>query len=322
MGRRRVASRGAIVPPPAKVTSRKHARRLTSKYHDITHRLAAATTEEARAKCQLELESMGGVQAYQAASALNTALNSTSRWVIRVLRRAHGRQPPHRPRVLEIGAVNTQLLDAVDLDVRAIDLHTLEPRIEQCDFLSLPLGGTVDSDVGHIILYDAVVCSMVLNCVPNERKRFEMLVSIRSQLRSGGRAFITIPRTCLLHSFTIDDHSFLDALRAVGLRPTSEGDAPNQPPASTKIAYFECEATVPCAEAAGRFQRARHEARRSNRATATALGSRGKSAGAAFDVDVGGNLGFGIRVPRESCTTSPPAKACAAQTSPCSNLVI
>ena len=289
---------GPIVPLPQKVTSRKHARRLTTQYHDITRRMAAATSEEARAACRVDLEAMGGVKAYQAASALNTALNPTSRWVMRALRQSSRASTPPM-RVLEIGAVNTQLLDAEGLLVRAIDLHSLEPRIETCDFLSLAHGGTVDPATGRVQLYDAVVCSMVLNCVPNERKRFDMLVGIRSQLRRGGRAFVTIPRTCLTHSFTLSEPIFVDALASVGLRCLDEATAA-KPPESAKIAYFECEATMPCAEAALRCQRSRFEARKAHRAAAdtpTAVLKR-KSAGASFDVDVGGHLGFGVRVPR------------------------
>ena len=188
---------------------------------------------------------MGGVAAYQAASALNTKLNSTSRWVQRALRRSPipGAASPNR--VLEIGAVNTQLLDAQDLEVRAIDLHSSDPRIEQCDFFSLAHGGEADTSSGATRLYDAVVCSMVLNCVPHERRRFEMLVGIRAQLREGGKAFVTLPRSCLDHSFTLCEASFADALTAVGLPPIVDAKLPE----SAKLVYFECEAALPCAEA-------------------------------------------------------------------------
>ena len=306
---------GPIVPPPAKVTSRKHARRLTTQYHSITHRLAAASTESERESCRAELDSMGGVAAYQAASALNTALNPVSRWVKKsLLNSSSVRQKSTTPlRVLEIGAVNTQLLDSAGLAVRAIDLHTVEPRIEQCDFFTLPHGGEVDAAGGCPKPYDAIVCSMVLNCVPHARKRFDMLVGIRSMLKSGGKAFITLPRSCIDHSYTLCEASFCDALAAVGLRRLNgmEGGkdgtggakfaddvvVATEAPVSTKIVYFECVAELPCADAALRVQRARHEARLKSRVQAS--GSvRAKSAGATFDVDVGGTLGFGVRVAR------------------------
>ena len=294
-----------IVPLPKRVTSRKHARKITTAYHAITEQLHHARDESEHARLQVELAEMGGVQAYQQASALNTALHSTSRWVISSLRTcgilAPGRGAP-RPRVLEVGAINTQLLDCAALHVRAIDLHSSEPRIEQCDFLSLPHGGEIEPSSGASVPYDAVVCSMVLNCVPDPRRRFDMLIGLRAQLRAGGRCFVTVPRTCLLHSFTIDEELFRTCLVAVGLPTVADGPKPRGTPGADpasaprqKISYFECVAALPSAEAAQRFQRGRHERRR-------ALSSRGatrrKSRGADFDVDLGGYLGFGARVPR------------------------
>ena len=49
----------------------------------------AEAKEEAKAKAaaaRAELAALGGTAAYQEASALSTALNSTSRWVVRALR--------------------------------------------------------------------------------------------------------------------------------------------------------------------------------------------------------------------------------------------
>ena len=66
-------------------------------------------------------------------------------------------------RVLEIGAVNEQLLSCSWLDVRAIDLLSSSPRIEAIDFFSLS-----SADV----TYDVIVCSMVLNCLPAPALRF------------------------------------------------------------------------------------------------------------------------------------------------------
>ena len=41
-----------------------------------------------------------------------------------------------------------------------------------------------------------------------------MLVGIRSQLKAGGFAFVTLPRSCVDHSFTMNEGSFADALAA------------------------------------------------------------------------------------------------------------
>lgn len=59
------------------------------------------------------------------------------------------------PRSLQVGAINTQLLEAPELRVRAIDLHSSHPRIEQQDFLSLPHGGEYDAASGMTRSYDA-----------------------------------------------------------------------------------------------------------------------------------------------------------------------
>lgn len=287
MGRPRHAA--PIVPAATKVTSRRHARKVTSAYHKLTAQIKQAQSAEERAAATAELEQMGGVIAYQQASALNTALNSTSRWVVQALRQ-RGLLPQRegRLRVLEVGAINTQLLDEPQLKTRAIDLHSINSRIEQCDFLSLPHGGEVDPTSGASRPYDAVVCSMVLNCVPEPRRRFDMLVGLRAQLDARGVCFVTVPRTCLKHSFTVTHESFCDSLRAVGLVPVAYGKA------SEKVAFFECEAAAPDAAAALRFQQARHERRRAQRARAAGA----KSRGAHFDIDLGGYLGLGVRVAR------------------------
>ena len=144
-----------------------------------------------------------------------------------------------------------------------------------------------------------------------------MLVGIRAQLRAGGRAFITLPRSCLDHSFTLSEKSFCEALVAVGLppsgpRPSGEeerraggeqsteragGERSTETPSSSKIAFFDCVASLPDADAARRFMRMRHEARKAHRAAEGAAGKgrdkgkgkwKGKSAGSAFDVDLGG----------------------------------
>ena len=126
-----------IVPVPKVVSGRKHARRITSAYHTITHKLEAATSESEKQRCRRELEDIGGVEAYQQASALNTKLNQVSRWVKRSLFRGGGPTSGAPLRVLEIGAVNTQLLESPGLAVRAIDLNSTHPRIEQRDFLMI-----------------------------------------------------------------------------------------------------------------------------------------------------------------------------------------
>lgn len=44
----------------------------------------------------------------------------------------------------QVGAINTRLLDVPWLDVRAIDLKSQHPRIEERDFFSLKPSGEYD----------------------------------------------------------------------------------------------------------------------------------------------------------------------------------
>ena len=125
-----------LVPPP--IASRRVARRVTSEFHRLAQDAARAPTAAARAAAERVLEARRG--RYQEASALSTALHSTSRWVLRVLRRrgvlgaAANARPPA---LLEVGAVNTQLLEARGLAVRAIDVRSSMQRIERVDFFDL-----------------------------------------------------------------------------------------------------------------------------------------------------------------------------------------
>ena len=188
---------------PSAMKSLKRARHVTSEFHRIQRELDVVAgvskdgTPSARARAdkqQLErqLDSLGGRQAYQEASVLTTARHRTCKWVFSVLTKLGMRPKKNQSplRVLEIGAVNTQLLSVPWLDVRAIDIKSQHPRIEQVDFFDVPPKG--DKDV--------VVCAMVLNCVESAVKRGRMLADARRHLKPGGYFFLMLPRRCVEHS--------------------------------------------------------------------------------------------------------------------------
>jgi 25S rRNA (adenine2142-N1)-methyltransferase len=113
--------------------------------------------------------------------------------VLKQLRTLNFTHPPDSkdpaPHVLEIGAINTQLLDAKSVNVRAIDIHSIHPgRIEELDFMIMDQPS---------VPYDVLVLSMVLNCVPDATGRGAMLRKLRQSLRPGGLLFFVIPLTCL-----------------------------------------------------------------------------------------------------------------------------
>jgi len=111
------------------------------------------------------------------------------------------------PALLEVGAVNTQLLDARGLAVRAIDVRSSMQRIERVDFFDLRPQGS----------YDVVVCALVLNCLPDAAARGRMVAGLVAHLRPGGLCFLVVPRSCLERSAATTPARFDAVLRRAGL---------------------------------------------------------------------------------------------------------
>jgi hypothetical protein len=126
-----------------RVTSLKLARKLTSKFHSLlADKESPDTTELQRKKVEAEIAAMGGREAYQAASALATQNYRSSRFVFKSLVRL-GLQPKSGEdplRILEIGAVNSQLRVCPWMRVRAIDLLSRDRGVETKDFFTVPIG--------------------------------------------------------------------------------------------------------------------------------------------------------------------------------------
>jgi hypothetical protein len=183
-------------------------------------------------------------------------------------REGNAKSPSRRRdvRLLEVGAINAQLIDAAArtrvrthdlaardenyrrcddddddgigiggvvervhlLDVTAIDIRSTDPRIRQIDFFDLPLRQDPCS------LYDVVVNSMVINCVTTPGGRGRMLSLCFHHLRPGGVCFLTLPRLCLLQSKFMSRSYFEEILtRGVGFEILHEVGRE-----SPKIAFF------------------------------------------------------------------------------------
>ncbi|CEG44036.1 25S rRNA (adenine(2142)-N(1))-methyltransferase, Bmt2 [Plasmopara halstedii] len=230
-------SRKALHIAPPRMKSRRKARNVITKFHRLTHeldrleqqKLDEVETRKLRiAEINQELIELGGRQAYQDASILSTSFHRTSKWVFRLLTRFELRPKAKQPPlpVLEVGAINTQLLSCPWLNVRAIDLKSRHERIEQCDFFSLKPAGE----------FQIVVSSMVLNCVPGAVKRGQMLRLYREHLMDGGLLFLMLPLLCLRHSKFMTYSRFTKILEAVGFRVRETKDSP-------KVAFFCLERT-------------------------------------------------------------------------------
>ena len=127
---------------PFLTKSLKRARRVTSEFHRINNKLGFAETSEDGAKIERkkgvgeavlrrELLKLGGRTAYQEASELTTTRHRTSKWVFAIITQL-GLRPTtnrHPLSLLEIGAVNTQLLSIPWLEVRAIDIQVCETTL-------------------------------------------------------------------------------------------------------------------------------------------------------------------------------------------------
>jgi 25S rRNA (adenine2142-N1)-methyltransferase len=152
-------------------------------------------------------------------------------------RKRPSRKSRRTTQILEVGAINTELLDAAaqpddsisdsfnhnpgdknkpkryNIHVRAIDIHSMaDGRIEEADFLELPF---LHPDPTK--RYDVIVCSMVLNCVTTATDRGRMLALLYHHLRPGGLCFFTIPKFCLTKSAFLTPTLFSSLLGETGV---------------------------------------------------------------------------------------------------------
>lgn len=252
MGKPKKKKAKAVPLAPPKLKSRRKARKVTTQFHRLTRARDAAEQDgrvEEVARIDRELEAMGGREEYQRASQVSTSFFSTSKWVLGYLSRngmlhgvhEEGSEEKRHTRLLEVGAINTELLVAAKktrfdartnqtvpmhrLDVKAIDIHSMHPDIEEVDFLTMSVQRNVNDR------YDVIVCSMVLNCVTSAGKRGDMLCRLYHFLRPKGLCFFTIPRSCLVMSPFIDQNEFESMLRFIGFEILEMKNSP-------KISFF------------------------------------------------------------------------------------
>ena len=245
MGKSKSKSKRKPIPLVRPLKSRKLARTITTQFHVLTHARSSLPPSATAALKEIDdkLEELGGRKSYQEASQLNTSVFSTSKWVVgrlgamgilegKVLEKGEGsltasntssnttstaastKKPKKLKRrpisVLEVGCINTQLQDAsrkpgVRMSVRSIDLRSTSSQVEVADFNALPIEEEEER-------YDAIVCSMVINCVPTAVSRGEMLTRLRRFTRVGGVVFLMLPLMCVNRSKYLDKPGFTGML--------------------------------------------------------------------------------------------------------------
>ena len=189
----------------------------------------------------------------QEASAISTEHFKSSRFVFQQLTKQSLRPRKKQPKLktLELGAVNCQLLSCPWLEVRAIDLRSRHPRIEEKDFFAMEMDsqpteteellfrtttcddcktnfchGLKENGKGQLHrtslriggMYDVIVNSMVINSVVKPDARGEMLKNSYKLLRPGGRLFLMLPRRCIEQSMSYSVTQFVRCLTTVGFR--------------------------------------------------------------------------------------------------------
>ena len=139
--------RDRILCRPFVKKSLKRARKVTTAFHNIHRQLENISAHGSKVHKHLsfvkqtdgvhlrrELDGLGGRQAYQEASVLTTTRHRTCKWVFAMITRLGLRPGKQSPplRLLEVGAVNTQLMSVPWLAVRAIDIQ--ESRLGRWSF--------------------------------------------------------------------------------------------------------------------------------------------------------------------------------------------
>ena len=217
-----------LLPPPLK--SRKKARQITTQFHKLNNALDDADDEETKNSIKSSLDDLGGRAKYQEASQLSTSFFSTSKWVIGrmqsldILRGIPTKSSKSRrpTKLLEIGAINTTLLDlraqqSANVTPRAIDLRSSVAGVEAIDYMLFPPEEE----------FDVIVNSMVINSVPSPVTRGAMLQKMYSQLEEGGYLFLMLPLLCINNSKHLTKSMFVEMVtRGVGFQEVLRKESP------------------------------------------------------------------------------------------------
>lgn len=230
---------------------------LISKYHALLKRIksvdidpvfpTAASKAARKAVLRGELQAMGGLEAYQAASRVGEKYGDgfdASQWVLKELPllRTDTNPFPSSLTLLDVGAIVARFPAAVPgsdtrLEVRSIDLNSQHEDVEQVDFFDLAEQCIVKSQ-----RFDVVVLSLVLNFVASGLLRGAMLQRAHQICSDKGLLFLVLPLASVSNSRYCDVEHVVAVLKAVGWRIVKESQ-------TSKLFSLICEKAVPVAEA-------------------------------------------------------------------------
>lgn len=224
----------------SRTMSRKASRSLINKHHQLEkqkRQAASAGDSQREAAIDSQIEQLGGIMQYQAASLQGQSTErggDTSRvlldWLPMQKLKQGKDENSEKPRLLEVGSLSTRNACSASgvFDTVHIDLNSQEPGIEQQDFMERPLPQT---DAAR---FDIISLSLVVNFVPDAAQRGEMLRRTLQFLRNTFTAtttttstgdsqeemfpslFLVLPRSCLDNSRYFTDERLLAIMQSLG----------------------------------------------------------------------------------------------------------
>nr|OQO18593.1 hypothetical protein B0A51_12081 [Rachicladosporium sp. CCFEE 5018] len=228
---RRTKSLAAGRPPTAPSSkaslSSQATRTLIRTHHALQKQLTAAKAQGDQTKAseiQAKIDSLGGLERYQQASIQGQSSERGGDSSIVLIKFLEDVLPDLRTRtekikLLEVGAlsVDNACSKSKLFDVERIDLNSQSEGILQQDFMERPLPANGDDK------FDIISLSLVLNYVPDNVQRGEMLRRTRTFLAHHGRdgdvlpaLFLALPAACVTNSRYFNDETLSEIMTRLG----------------------------------------------------------------------------------------------------------
>ncbi|CAE7087449.1 unnamed protein product [Rhizoctonia solani] len=214
---------GSSAKPRLDSAKPKSTRTLIRRFHVLIKRRAALEKQKSKPgrespgsgkeldAIEAEIESMGGLEAYQNMSAIGQGKDrggGSETVLIGWMKELGMHQSDGKTRLLEVGALKHDNYRSCDPWVACspIDLRSRHPEIKEQDFLKLD----IRENEGK---WDVVSLSLVVNFVPDAKDRGKMLRIAHDILRppnssaKGGMLFLVLPAPCVSNSrYMTPDH--------------------------------------------------------------------------------------------------------------------
>ncbi|OQO03585.1 hypothetical protein B0A48_10250 [Cryoendolithus antarcticus] len=228
---RRIKSLAAGRPPTTQSSkaslSSQATRTLIRTHHALQKQLTAAKAQGDQTKTneiQAKIDSLGGLERYQQASIQGQSTERGGDSSIVLIKFLEDVLPGLRDRtekikLLEVGALSVENACSRSklFDVERIDLNSQAEGILQQDFMERPLPADGDE------MFDIISLSLVLNYVPDNVQRGEMLRRTRSFLQRQSKdedvlpaLFFVLPAACVTNSRYFDDATLSSIMTVLG----------------------------------------------------------------------------------------------------------